>query len=172
MTFAIPANPGCYLIESNNVRQVIVGWLVHAGGTATPVTLKPVGDLTSCTILLPDSGVVPALPDSPEPATAPAPKATQTTAPKTTGPLPTVKLTGKPYAKKTFWHMDDEAGNEWVLEVDGGQNFPVGVGVTKIKRDDFFTLRKSVTVLEYQQLADGADEGDSPEESDDGDDLI
>lgn len=177
MTFAIPAAPGTYLcqLEDREDAHTVVGWLVHPGGVASPITLNRIDDLSAYVVMHPDTskpeafGAAQSAPPAPKsaPARASTPEKPKTAPAASGGP---VSLSGKEYAKKTFWQIDGQG----VLIVEGGNPVPVGDGVTKITRDDYFKVRKELRELVYDTLAlDGFGEpGDSPETEDDDDDLI
>lgn len=180
MTFAIPAAPGTYLyrLYARDDRHTVVGWLVHPGGVASPVTINRIEDLSDYVVMHPEASEPEAFGDTssapPEPKSAPA----RASAPATRKAAPAASgggadLTGKEYAKKTFWRIVI-GETDVVVTVEGGNPVPTGDGVTKITRDDYFKLRKEVREVTYEDLADvfagEAPEPDSGETDDD--DLI
>lgn len=187
MTFAIPAAPGTMIFNRDDSTDchVVVGWLIHPGGVASPVTTNRVEDLSTYDVYHPtlpagvdtmmeSFGDTPSAPPAPKstPARASAPAA-QKAAPAASGGG--ADLTGKEYAKKTFWRIVI-GETDVVVTVEGGNPVPKGDGVTKITRDDYFKLRKEVREVTYEDLAD-VFAGESPEPEtgetdDDDDDLI
>lgn len=176
MTFAIPAAPGTYLTNDDDERITVVGWLVHPGGIASPVTIHRVDDLAVYTVIHPGGtaegllGFESAPPEPKSPSSVRAAPKGQKAAPAASGGP--VSLTGKEYAKKTFWRVEIGETDVVVL-IEGGNPVPKGEGVTKITRDDYFRLRKEVREVTYSELDDVfAGESSEPDADDDDDDLI
>jgi len=80
---------------------------------------------------------------------------------------------GKPFKSNSFWHYDD-GEYEFVFVVEPGNDIPKASGkVSKIKRDEYMVLKKSVDALSVDDILGAepielADDG----EDDDLDDLI
>ena len=92
-----------------------------------------------------------------------------------TAPVGLVVMGTKTFKGKSFWRYTDDI-NDFVFTVEGGLALPNDSCATKITRDDYFAVRK--TIPEMQLPAPGAANPDEPElpmgdpEEDDGMDMI
>lgn len=178
MTFAIPAAPGTFLNHRTDADQpptVIVGWLVHPGGLATPVTFDPVGDLEDYFVVVGAVGPATAHTGPAKPAPAPPAAQTSTRAPAAAPAAPAgdvdIFLTGKEYTKRTFWHFT-VGEHQAVLLCEGGNPVPVGENVAKISRDDFYVMKKQIRDLTYEQVPGWLTKVSAPAADEDDDDLF
>jgi hypothetical protein len=88
-----------------------------------------------------------------------------------------IEWTTSAFKNKSFWRYDD-GEYEFVFQVDGGENAPkASTKLTKIKRDDFAELKKTIDVMTVDQIKNyapipDAEEPDAEDEDDEDDDLI
>jgi len=85
-----------------------------------------------------------------------------------------IDWSGKPFKSNSWWHYDDDE-YEFVFQVDGGEDTPKATQkVSKIKRDDFQSMKKTIDVLTLDEIAAGNDvpAPEDEDEDDDMDDLI
>lgn len=174
MTLAIPAEPGTHVAFENGDTLHVVGWLVHPGGIASPITLEEITE-DYVAVIPSEGGAVAktAAPAAPKATAAPkaakAPEAPARATQPADGP---VCFTGKVYAKKTFWHVHLGSSEEAVFEVEGGDPSPdlkaSAATVTKITRVEFFEGKKNHGLYE----GGSAEEPETLDAEDDGEDLI
>lgn len=79
--------------------------------------------------------------------------------------------TNKSFKTNSFWRYEDD-DYDFVFAIDGGEDVPKATEVvTKIKRDEFMSLKKELDVMELADLKGGG-EAPAEEPEDDADDLI
>jgi hypothetical protein len=213
MPTIIPASPGTYIIEIGEsgavLRTPLVAWAPDADNpykAPHPITVDGLSRLVSGRAVLFPCGMVhsrdhaicftgedewlvvaekgPRTAEPPERPTEPA-KSVKTSKPAAKSDTTELKIEWitKPFKTNSFYRYTD-GEIDFIFQIEGGVNPPKQKApITKIKRDEFVTLKKTVDVAEVDELLEGrapgiddvgsfADDVDSMLGDDEDDDLI
>lgn len=202
MPTVIPAAAGTYIVEIGSrgavLRTPVVAWAPDADNpyrAPHPMTVDGLARLTRGRAILHPCGMVHSRDfticfESVEEWASVAEKEPEKAAPEAPKPTPAqardaeqmaselrIEWANSPYKTNSFYRYTD-GDLDFVFQVDGGMNPPKQKDpVTKIKRDEFTSLRKTVDVAEYEDLLEGRapgldDIGSFEDDEDDDDDLL
>lgn len=207
MPTMLPTAPGTYIVELGEsgaiLRTPVIAWAPDADNpyrAPHPITLDGLARLIEGRAILSPCGMVHSRdhaicfndveewkivaskgPRSAEPKASP--RASTKTQKPVEAPELAIEWTTKPFKNNSFYRYDDGT-LDFVFQVDGETNPPKQTGpVTKIKRDDFMVLKKTVDVADANDLREGRAPGMDDigefeddllggESEDDDDDLI
>lgn len=196
------AAPGTYIVELGEsgaiLKTPVIGWAPEGENpyrAPYPITVDGLARMIDGRAILHPCGMVHSRdhalcfesvdewkvialkgPRAAEPKETPRAPAAKTTKPADPDDAPALKIewTTKPFKTNSFYRYED-GDLDFIFQVDGGLNPPKQKEpVTKIKRDEFMALKKTVDVAEYDDLLEGRAPGldDIGSFEDEDDDLV